>query len=250
MEDIMQDERKSEVIYGQNFRYQQLRIGNAHEEVFDRLGQVEPHVEIPAGYLERYRSWIGFMGPGCEATVYSYPGNEKHLGRWFRYYSGSLIKILEIPEQYDYAGMFEDEFLRTQPKLDERQIQERLAVGLPVYHKGYYGTWSRLLFRRREEKRDIVELDLTPLNEWEWPEIGTIHFRVHCTEPRPEYADYAAIPDSVRDHIGERVGENLAARLLTENFMAEFTVEQLKAYSRSTCGTRMSLEKIRKAVSA
>lgn len=239
-------------IFGQGFVYEQLHPGNAHEAAFDRLGQVEIHNggRLLRGYMEHHGTWRGFMGKGARATVRPYPGSEKHLARWFRHYEGNLIKILEIPQQHDYTGMLLPEFLQTRRVLDESEVQQRLAAGQPVFHRGYCRSWSRLLYRKWDQGFNVVEVDLTPLNDRQWPEIGAIHFRVHSTEPYPDYADYATLPDEIRDQIGEMVGEDVAARLLAEDFLAEFTVEKLKAYSRSTFGTRMNLDEIRSAIAA
>lgn len=190
---------------------------------------------------------LGYGDGGNITQVIPSPGQEKNIGRMFKYFSSKhglrVIAILEIPKEHVYTGLLHREFVESERKLDRQQVQERLKAGLPVYHFGGFGRlWNRVIYR---EKGNTIEFSLQPLNSWGWDEdVKPIRFRYHCTAPDKDDGDYASLPDFTRDEIAEVVGIELANRMLTENFLDTVSVEQIIAANRKSSGGGVPLEKI------
>jgi hypothetical protein len=199
----------------------------------------------------------GFDRPRNIVEVIPNPGMEKRLGRAFRFLTerddlGSFraITIVEIPKQYIYTGTLEREYISTGRELTFAEAYDMVAERKPVFtYSDYWHTWTRVLHYYRANERDLwreIVVQLTPVNR-QWDEIESIRIydRFVCGFGKDSEGPFPMLPDTVKDDIVDSVGEEVANRLLTEDFTKLFTIEQLHAAYRSNVGKgALTLEQI------
>lgn len=271
--------------YGEEFLYVMLDESQVPARVFSRLGNVEslliPMRRIEAKYgqlfsndwktklsaedlaqyeaaeakLEKYQAMVAEktgMWPRNIIRVIPNPGKEKMLGRMFRQYSigdgidRASILIVEIPKQYEYAGVMEKELLQSDRSLSGVEIRKLTESGKSAFgHSSYWHTWHRTMGFIPDENGELVPVHvaLTPVpnsyGQSTWEEnIAPIAIYIGWLggNARKNEGPFAIFPQDVKDDMVERLGEELANQLLTEDFTKLFTYEQFREAQRRHIG--------------
>lgn len=93
-------------------------------------------------------------------------------------------------------------------------------------YSGYWRTWSRILGRRPNRIRVVVELNLTPINAhngqhlWD-KNVAPIVLRAHSTPKQPDDKIVDELPVDVLIDMRAHLPESLVQRLLTEDFLSQ-----------------------------
>lgn len=113
----------------------------------------------------------------------------------------------------------------------------------------YWGTWNRILTVSRV---GIVELDLTPVN-WgnssgKWANTKLEVLRVHGTSTKDD-KEYDELPAQVREIMVRHYGETLTERMLTFDYLAEVSPEQIRSALDKSNGGGVPLFAIKEILS-
>ncbi len=112
----------------------------------------------------------------------------------------------------------------------------------------YWGTWSRRIWAKSGY---YIEMSLIPIPSCgsdSWTEVAKEKMRFHCTPRKPEEYLGPKLPAEVKAAMVKNLGEELTNRMLTHDYLAEFTAEQIKRANRASSGGGVPCVKIQAGV--
>ena len=93
---------------------------------------------------------------------------------------------------------------------------------MSVCYSNYWRTWSRVLEAKNGE---FIELNLTHVNG-DWTAVKNETIRKHSTQRNAKDIEQEHLPYAAKQALVAVVGESLATRLLTHNYMSEIDWER------------------------